>query len=288
MKKVLKQEIKKAFKALEIEPAQIAAKNLIAILTRKLFRKRLIVIVASPHKVGSTWLFQMLKELGKFQSKSLPEDFSETGTLVLDNHKILPYLSRGYGWYIFKSHSYPIKYSIPPGLAKDLKIVTIVRDPRDVIVSASFYLAYLEQEKGGWGEDFRKLREMERILKVIREGDFLLNRLEEWFRSATAYTVRYEKLIKNPVEEMRVLSKHINFKVKRKEIEKIVKKYSFNSQAGRKPGGEKKDAFLRKGIVGDWKNYFDQSCITAFKTEKQGRWNSLLLEMGYETQPDWN
>ena len=63
--------------------------------------------------------------------------------------------------------------------------------------------------------------------------------------------------------------------------------HSFTSRTGRRPGEERKESTLRKGIVGDWKNYFDQECIVAFKTEQQGRWNSLLVEMSYEKILNW-
>lgn len=53
------------------------------------------------------------------------------------------------------------------------------------------------------------------------------------------------------------------------------------------PGEERKEAFLRKGIVGDWENYFDRDVVRAYKTEKEGRWNRLLVKMGYENTLDW-
>ena len=65
-------------------------------------------------------------------------------------------------------------------------------------------------------------------------------------------------------------------------------KHSFESKSGRKPGQEKKDSFLRKGVVGDWRNYFNEECVIAFKNEKERRWNRLLVEMGYESSLDWN
>ena len=101
----------------------------------------------------------MLKDLGGFETKpgSFPEEFQVTGTILLERPALCYYLKKYHGFYIFKSHSPPISYELPPELAGETKFVTIVRDPRDVLVSASFYLANLEEEKGGWGKEFRQL-----------------------------------------------------------------------------------------------------------------------------------
>ncbi len=250
-------------------------------------RKRLIVIVASAHKVGSTWLFRMLTELGHFKIKPIPQEFEETGTLLLETPKVFQFLIQQEGSCIFKSHSYPITDSFAAPLEKEIKFITIVRDPRDVVVSASFYLALLEKKKGGWGKEFRELTEADRILTLLKQADFLLVRLEKWFQTPIAYNVRYENLIKTPLQELEGCLDYLGFHVNTQDVENIIQKHSFKSKTGRNPGDEKKSAVLRKGIIGDWKNYFDQACITAFKTQKEGRWNTLLVEMGYEKHLNW-
>jgi hypothetical protein len=246
--------------------------------------KRLIVVVATAHKVGSTWLYSMLKSLGDFEvgSNFISSEFLQSGTILLEP-EVFDYLRRLHRYVIFKSHSYPVS----PELANNIKFVSIYRDPRDVIVSSIFYLAYLDEDKGGWGEKFRRLSETERITTFIKEGEFNLSRLEQWFRTPTAYKIRYEDLKKQPVRELEGILNYLGLVTDKKRIERVVSEHSFTSRTGRRPGEERKESALRKGIVGDWKNYFDQDCIVAFKTEQRGRWNSLLVEMSYEKMLNW-
>ena len=148
-------------------------------------------------------------------------------------------------------------------------------------------MAILEEEKGGWGKEFRQLPEVDRVLSLIKSAEFLLSRLEEWFRTPTALKTRYEQLRSNTVEELERIMNYLGLSCKIDRLQSVVSEHSFMRKSGRNPGEERQDAFLRKGIVGDWKNYFDNACVEAFKREQGGRWNKLLVEMGYEADPDW-
>ena len=65
---------------------------------------------------------------------------------------------------------------------------------------------------------------------------------------------------------------------------KITERHSFQKKAaGRQKGVEKQTHHYRKGIAGDWRNYFEPVHIAEFKR----RYNDVLLKLGYETDPDW-
>lgn len=114
---------------------------------RRVSGKRLVVVVGSSHRVGSTWLYSMVADLGQFEIgiKQVPVEFRRFGTLLLEP-EVYDYLRGLQGYVIFKSHSFPPD---PEERINDVKFLSIYRDPRDVLVSASFYLAHLEEEKGG-------------------------------------------------------------------------------------------------------------------------------------------
>ena len=114
-----------------------------------------------------------------------------------------------------------------------------------------------------------------------------MSRLEQWYRTPDAYKAKYEELMKNPTEELKSISTYLDLSVDEIAIEQVVEQHSFRSLTGRNPGEEEKESPQRKGIVGDWKNYFNKDCMEAFKNEKEGRWNSLLIEMGYEKDLRW-
>jgi hypothetical protein len=260
-------------------------------ILRKMLRKRLIVIVGTAHRVGSTWLYMLLRDTYRLQTLVLPKRIiqgeSTRQGVDIDITRLIDYFKELNGFFIFKSHSFPMSKSLPPDFANTIKFVTIVRDPRDVVVSASFYLANLDVKQGGLGEGFKRLSEVDRILGVIRDGDFLISRLEKWYESRSAHKVRYENLQNNTTDALRGIANYLGVGFKLRAAERAIDKNSFERKSGRLPGNEDKGEFLRKGITGDWKNYFDQKCISAFKTARDGQWNRLLIKMGYEENPNW-
>lgn len=63
----------------------------------------------------------------------------------------------------------------------------------------------------------------------------------------------------------------------------IVEKWSFETQAQRRKGEEKKGSFLRKGVVGDWRNYFTLEAAQTF--DRLG--GDTLIKLGYEKDRVW-
>jgi hypothetical protein len=66
-------------------------------------------------------------------------------------------------------------------------------------------------------------------------------------------------------------------------LKEVSEKYSFKNQARRDPGEEKKSSFLRKGIAGDWRNYFNKETRAVFQ-EYAGK---ELIRLGYEKDDSW-
>jgi LPS sulfotransferase NodH len=254
-------------------------------LRRKAPTARLVIVVGTSHRVGSTWLYQMLRDMThcRLGRRKAPAEFLRFGTLILEQ-KVYEYLRQLKGHYIFKSHSLPPKSETQ---AKSATFVSIYRDPRDVLVSASFYLAHLEEEKGGWGQAFQALPISERIRVLIERSD-LLTELEQWFAVPFVHQTRYEDLVRQPVDELSRIAEWIGVPTTTKALEGIASRHSFESRSGRKQGDSCEQATLRKGIVGDWRNYFEPTLVTTFKTQRDGRWNRLLVSMGYECSLDWS
>ena len=124
-------------------------------------------------------------------------------------------------------------------------------------------------------------------MTVIEKGDFLLNRLEKWYDDNNSYKVRYEELLSHAALELQNVLRFCNLTAAPGRINKVISANSFNRKSGRDRGFEDNKSFYRKGIAGDWRNRFDEECSERFKTSKDGRWNTLLLEMGYENKLDW-
>jgi hypothetical protein len=107
--------------------------------------------------------------------------------------------------------------------------------------------------------------------------------VNSWFNK-NAPIIRYESLLKDP---SKVLAEAINEVCKvRPDMDRlraISEKYAFKNLTGRNPGDENKLSFLRKGIAGDWKNYFSKEAKWVFN-----RFAGLeLIKLGYETDDKW-
>ncbi len=63
----------------------------------------------------------------------------------------------------------------------------------------------------------------------------------------------------------------------------MVKYNTFEVVTGRKQGEEDITAHQRKGIVGDWKNYFSDRVKDEFKK----RFGDVLIQTGYEQDLNW-
>ncbi|MBW2075786.1 MAG: sulfotransferase domain-containing protein [Deltaproteobacteria bacterium] len=258
---------------------------------RKLKNSRRLIIIGSAHRVGSTWVYNLLKDLCALQKLSLSKGVLQANPTKLavdiDIVEIIQNIQIPSGWYIYKTHSYPPPAEFANSFDKCINFVTVIRDPRDIIVSASFYLANLPKERGGWGEEFSNLSDPERILLVIKRGNFIISHLQEWFNFSFAYKVKYENLLHDSIAEINKILHFLNIKYNTTTINYFYEKHSFKQNAGRDRGIEDKKSFLRKGISGDWKNYFTDECINTFKTSQNGEWNRLLVLLGYEKHLNW-
>lgn len=256
-------------------------------LGRGKLRKPLIIVVGSSYRVGSTWLFLLLRDVAhcRMGKDHAPDELLEFTTLRL-TPAAYDYMRELRGQFIFKSHSFPPDSAMPIG---DTKFVSIYRDPRDVLVSASFFLAHLPEERGGMGESFRRLSSTERIRSLIsgRSGLPILPKLEMWFRTPLAQKTSYENLTSHPVQELRKIAEFCGISTSSSALEKLSAKHAFEAKHNRSLEADRRKHHMRKGVVGDWRNHFDESCIDDFKEKRDGRWNRLLVEMGYEESIDW-
>jgi len=91
-------------------------------------------------------------------------------------------------------------------------------------------------------------------------------------------TVKYENLQNDTFNEIQKVLKFLNANTDTKIISDIMDRTSFNKL---KKG--KGDDFFRKGISGDWKNYFSTYDIKLFKILA----GELLMKLGYEKSRDW-
>jgi hypothetical protein len=199
----------------------------------------------------------------------------------------------------------------------------VIRDPRDVIVSGYFSHKFshpAREDFNPWVLDHReRISSVPQEEGLILEMEFcetIFAAMHSWeYGNPRIYESRFEVLTINPAEEFRKIFEFLGITIpdygffcsagliadkikhklfghpmgKRKTcplffLHRILNANAFeNYSGGRKKGEEEVKSHFRKGIAGDWKNYFTPRVKGAFKA----RYDQLLIDLKYETSLDW-
>jgi hypothetical protein len=190
----------------------------------------------------------------------------------------------------------------------EAKVIHIIRDGRDQAVSMLHHVWNRSTDQGGVqalkpGEFERReiYRKDPKELLQTGEGIFTEERLRGAARSWNArvgktaedgpallgpnYTeVRYEDLLERPNEEGGRLARFLGADTSEKAVQQAVGSASFERLSkGRERGQEDTSSFYRKGVAGDWSNYFTERDKQIYKEEA----GELLIRLGYERDLDW-
>lgn len=209
---------------------------------------------------------------------------------------------------LYHSHYLPT-FNIP----KNAPILFLVRDGRDVMVSL-YHHQLLWNEKNKLSpkdvhyhrknvpfDDFENVKKnMAAFIKYSFEHrpskwqqftfmgnwfEFNQAWLSEKNRNTNVHLVRYEDLLENTEKTLFQLlqSLQLSNAIDHEKVKEIILTYSFQNQAKRNQGEEDAHSFLRKGIHGDWKNYFGPEECALFKHYTK----NMLVDLGYESNNNW-
>lgn len=185
-----------------------------------------------------------------------------------------------------------------PGTLKN--VVIVWRDGRDVIVSQYFHSLF-RNERGNRVlvekvskdliySDVNDIRSnlpsfMEYIFKVKKHPKFSwADFVDKWQGVSHAIHVKYEDFRQDCATQLQQLVGALkNRTIDKARAMKIEKTFSFERQSGRTPGQENSNSFMRKGIVGDWKNHFTRESNEMFAHYA----GNALISLGYEKDKSW-
>ncbi|MBD3322934.1 glycosyltransferase [candidate division KSB3 bacterium] len=180
--------------------------------------------------------------------------------------------------YVLKTHQ---QIDTIEHLSEYFKIICVVRDPKDIIISYYYFHYYfLPYKKNGRSviPEYDTREEGKHLEATI---DFVIR---EWktFMNACINTnnvlyVKYEQLHTTPHETIARCLEDIEISHKSEIIDEAIRVYDFRNISGRKKGKEEKHSFFRKGVVGDYKNYLSQKQIEKIHVAL----HSELLKFGY-------
>ncbi len=179
------------------------------------------------------------------------------------------------------------------------KVIYIVRDPRDVIVSALhyfnkpfahpilFYLMKFFRIEKQYSSRYRLAKK-----RIDRMTDFLLygtkklpwmhnpwsEHVESYLRSE-ALLIRYEDLLEKPLEEMEKVLNYLELMREQAEVLKSIESQSFETKkrAFTLRNDRKNSSFMRSGRAGDWKNYLSEEQNSRIADHLK----ELMVRLGY-------
>ena len=244
--------------------------------------KHKILVNGSP-KTGTTWMVKLInsipgyQEIGNFNGDLKQYRGVDPGDVV-----------HGHDWYTDKLAQIFLENGI--------KVVLMIRDPRDQLVSRVFHVRRVDTHT--WSEQFAGANLDEAIMLCIEGRNGLpgtrtmIELTQSWLESDfNLVSVRYEDLIKDTEKEFRRVLGFLEINLTDSLITSIIERNQFERLSGgrrfwrqaRQQGQADPESHFRKGIVGDWKNYLKESHKSRFK-EVAG---DKLVELEYETDLDW-
>ncbi|XP_007523589.1 sulfotransferase 1B1 [Erinaceus europaeus] len=163
------------------------------------------------------------------------------------------------------------------------KMIYLARNAKDVAVSFYHFdlMNNLEPFPGTWGQYLERF-----ITGNVAYGSWF-NHVKSWWKKKQEHPILflyYEDLKENPKQEIKKIVKFLEKNLNEEAIDKIVLHTSFEMMKDNPlvnythiPNAvmdHSKSPFMRKGITGDWKNYFtvtqNEKFDDIYKTEMSG------------------
>jgi len=184
----------------------------------------------------------------------------------------------------------------------DFKVVWVVRDPRDVLISWFYHdLRTMTPHKARhfiarpmWARLLHRMRMLDnqRVPLTLRcdwKRSYFSCRAEEvsnfcangWIHRDNCLVVRYEDMLTNCREQLRRIVDFLGVTASEATLAKIEANYSFARLTG--GSSEVVGGHIRRGQAGDWRNYFDSELQTSLP-RKFVEWVGRL---GYEDSNEW-
>jgi len=191
---------------------------------------------------------------------------------------------------VIQRHELPQPYHCNP--------IIVIRDPRDMLVSFYFFELYRNRDfnkkllkkiafETTNSDTINLSRYIEYKLKYPHQsipGFSFEHFIERWKKVINSHFVKYEDLQTDTMDELKKMLIYLGVEIDASRMEYAIEKCSFkNVSGGRNQGSHDPSAFRRKGIVGDWKNYF-QSDLKRLVDMYLGE---TLVELKYELDHKW-
>ena len=158
----------------------------------------------------------------------------------------------------------------------------VIRDIRDTLVSLYFSMRYTHTDKGfphisKFRGEVAEMDDAEGIAHIFRTRSRAFKNIQESWLESGRPIVRYEDLLVDTMGVLTSLFDSVGFTYRTADLEKAVKKNSFEKKFGRPLGQKDNKSHGRQGSPGDWKNYSSET-LSRIIDEQFG---PLLDKAGY-------
>lgn len=239
--------------------------------------RNILIVHGCYHKVGTSWFIKVLRSIARHYGLSFQRCIQSE--LKRDTNIFMEYMSR-------------IDVDkLPPYIGSHM-----IRDPRDIIISAYFYHLWTKEE---WAHipriSLNNLTYQQHLNSLSQEEGLLaemegtsketINEMALWdYHNPNFLEFKYEDIIRNEAEVFAKIFRHYGFHEQAisKCIE-IADKFSFQNTTNRQKGTVKSRSHLRSGRTGEWKEYFTEKHKQRFKE----LFGDVLIQLNYETSNDW-
>jgi lipopolysaccharide transport system ATP-binding protein len=174
-------------------------------------------------------------------------------------------------------------------LPKSARRFVVIRDLRDTLISLYYSVKVshpaIVEELSAQRTMLGRMTVEEGLMFMMDETLPKSSRIQQSWVASGEPLIRYEDLLERDVEILEeVLIDRCRMRVTRERLREVIVANRFESiTGGRARGQEAVAAHERKGIAGDWRNYFTPRVKDAFKQ----RFGELLVASGYEPNLDW-
>jgi Sulfotransferase domain len=243
------------------------------------------VFVASYPKSGMLWLLEIVhyitsKDAGKLDFPSMFELADEEHLEALSSPRCmltnLPFVL------------------LPHNNEKNVKYIYIARNPRDVAVSQ--YNFYKEMPSMGFPNSKQTTYTWAEFLEYFMNGEvpggLYFDHILKWWQQkedANVLFLKYEDLQKDIQSQVKIIAEFLGYQLSQQQIKTVAEKSSFQSMKSKPSPFMKKiselsktGSPLRKGIVGDWQNYFSSQQLEQFNKFSEYHMNGTGLDFEFK------
>ena len=170
---------------------------------------------------------------------------------------------------------------------QEIKVLFMVRDPRDIVISNYKYCTYIDLTHPTHkyftnlkNDDLRLTKTIMGVPGILTPINDILNLFDQWRSFDNCLTIKFEDIIgkngggsnESKTECIKKISNFLNIKLSTNQIKKIVYKSS-----------KKKSLTFRKGQIKNWVKEYKLEHIELFKRIA----GNELINYGYENNFDW-